>query len=393
MSERRRWTRRRFLTSSVVGASVGMAGCTSDVLDSGDGTTTQSGNATDGGEALSLSNFRGSGPLVEQRAEPGGTSMDDLPDLSGELSVYLGGGEGGLYENLVRLLERKYPDFDAVVRPAPSDQLANTIVSESQGGTSEADVFWSIDSTSLGIVADAGVTTELPDRVLDPVPEGFRASDGSWVGVAGRARSISYNTDQLSESDIPNTVSEFPETAAFEGSMGWAPTYGAFKSFVTAMRLIDGPEQTKQWLQGMLDHGVTEYPDEFLTSNAVADGEIAAGFANHYYALRVLSSRPDAPIDLAFTKGDAGALVNVSGTEIIEGTEKTDLATDFISHLLSAEAQEFFATTTLAYPMIPDVEPVGPLPTVDELEPPEVDLSELSDLEPTQELMREVGVL
>ena len=391
MSERRRWTRRRFLAASTVGATAGLAGCVSDFTDAG-GETTYPGESN-GGADLSLSDFRGSGPLVEQRPAPGGTSMDDLPALDGELNLYLGGGEGGLYENLVRLLEQKYPDFTAIVRPAPSDQLANTIVSESQGGTSEADVFWSIDSTSLGIVADAGVTTELPDRVLDPVPDGFKASDGSWVGVAGRARAIPYNTDQLSGSDVPDSVHEFPETAALEGSMGWAPTYGAFKSFVTAMRLIDGPEQTKEWLRGMLDHGVTEYPDEFLTSNAVADGEIGAGFANHYYALRVLSSRPDAPIDLAFTKGDAGALVNVSGTEIIQGTEKAELAADFIRHLLSAEAQEFFATQTFAYPMIPGVQPVGGLPTVDELEPPEVDLSQLSDLEPTLELMREVGIL
>jgi iron(III) transport system substrate-binding protein len=319
--------------------------------------------------------------------------MDDLPALAGELNVYLGGGEGGLYENLVRLLERKYPNFTAKVRIASSTQLANTIVEESKGGQSPADVFWSIDSTSLGVVAEAEVTATLPDRVLEPVTEGFRASDGTWVGVAGRARSIPYNTDELSESDVPTNVHEFPQTSALEGAMGWAPTYGAFKSFVTAMRLIDGREKTKQWLRGMLDHGVTEYPDEFLTSNAVADGEIGAGFANHYYALRVLSSRPDAPLDLAFTKNDAGALVNVSGTEIIEGTEQTELAADFVRHLLSAEAQEFFATTTFAYPMIPEVSPVGPLPTVDELAPPEVDLSKLSELEPTLKLMREVGVL
>jgi iron(III) transport system substrate-binding protein len=372
-----------------------LAGCVSDFTDSGGETTNQDGGPNDGGGGadLSLSDFRGSGPLVEQRPAPGGTSMDDLPALSGELNVYLGGGEGGLYENLVRLLERKYSNFTPQVRMAPSDQLANTIVEEKKGGSSGADVFWSIDSTSLGVVADADATATLPDRVLDPVPEEFRAGDGSWVGVAGRARAVPFNTDQLSESDVPDSNHEFPETGALEGAMGWAPTYGAFKSFVTAMRLIDGPEQTKQWLRGMVDHGVTEYPDEFLTSNAVADGEIGAGFANHYYALRVLSSRPDAPIDLAFTKGDAGALVNVSGTEIIDGTEKTELAGDFIRHLLSAEAQEFFATTTFAYPMIPDVEPVGPLPTVDELEPPEVDLSKLSDLEPTLQLMREVGIL
>ena len=387
MDARRTWTRRRFLTTSSVAGVTGLSGCLGDLTDF-------TGNGGDGnGASLSLSDFRGSGPMVESRPEPGGTSMDDLPDLEGELEIYLGGGEGGLYVNLVDLLERKYPNFTGKTRIDSSTTLANTIIEEKKGGQSPADVFWSVDTTSLGVTADAGVTAKLPDRVLDPVPEGFRDGDGDWVGVAGRARAIPYNTDEFSESDVPTSVQEFTETDALQGSMGWAPTYGAFKSFVTAMRLLEGEDATRQWLQGMVDQNVTEYPDEFLVSNAVADGEIAAGFANHYYAIRVMASRSNAPIDLAFTKGDAGALVNVSGTEIIEGTDNTELAADFIRHLLSAEAQEFFATRTFAYPMIPGVQPVGGLPTVDELEPPKVDLSKLSDLEPTLKLMRQVGIL
>jgi len=43
--------------------------------------------------------------------------------------------------------------------------------------------------------------------------------------------------------------------------------------------------------------------------------------------------------------------------------------------------------------MISGVQPVGDLPTIDELNPPEIDLTKLSDVEPTLELMREVGVL
>ncbi|WP_128478376.1 extracellular solute-binding protein [Halorussus pelagicus] len=382
MSERQFWTRRRLLASSAVGATASLGGCLSQFT-----------GEQESSSALSISDFRGSGPLVESRSAPGGTSMDDLPDLEGSLEIYLGGGEGGLYENLVRLLEQKYSNFDANVRMAGSTQLANEIIEVEKGGETNADVFWSIDSTSLGLVADADITSQLPQRVLDPVPSGFRDSNGAWVGVAGRARSIPYNTDELSESDIPDKVQQLPQTAALEGSMGWAPTYGAFKSFVTAMRLLEGPETTKQWLRGMQDHNVSRYPDEFQVSNAVADGELQAGFANHYYALRVIASRENAPIDLAFTKGDAGALVNVSGCELLESSDKQELGADFVRHLLSAEAQEFFATQTFAYPMIPEVSPVGPLPTVDQLEPPEIDLSKLSNLEPTLELMREVGVL
>ncbi|MFW5949554.1 MAG: iron ABC transporter substrate-binding protein, partial [Halolamina sp.] len=57
------------------------------------------------------------------------------------------------------------------------------------------------------------------------------------------------------------------------------------------------------------------------------------------------------------------------------------------------EAQEYFATRAYAYPMIPGVPPVGDLPRIDELNPPEIDLARLSEIQPTIDLMREVGVL
>jgi iron(III) transport system substrate-binding protein len=175
--------------------------------------------------------------------------------------------------------------------------------------------------------------------------------------------------------------------------MGWAPTYSAFQSFITAMRLNRGDEETRAWLESMLDHGITEYGNEFAVSNNCAEGELAAGFANHYYSLRVRAARPDAPLELAFTEGDAGALVNVSGLSILDGTENSELAGNFVRHVLSAEAQEFFATRTFAYPMISGVQPVGGLPRIDDLNPPDIDLTELSDLSGTVDLMRDAGVL
>ncbi|WP_135805475.1 extracellular solute-binding protein [Halorussus marinus] len=386
MADRGTSNRRRFLAMSAAAATA-LAGCTG-----GSDQETETTATTQPDAGADVESFQGSGPLVEERPDLSGTRMEELPDLSGTLNVYLGGGEGGLYVDLLDQLDALYPDFDPKVRSAPTSQLANTIAEESQGGSSSADVFWAVDAGSLAYVADQGITAELPSRVTDPVPDTFHPND-QWVGVAGRARSIPYNTDELSADDIPDDVMEFPETDALAGSMGWAPTYGAFQSFVTAMRQLNGEDETKQWLRGMLEQNVTEYPDEFLTSNAIADGEIAAGFANHYYVLRVKAARPDAPIDLAFTSGDAASLINVSGAQIMKGSGKQELAADFIAHLHSVEAQEFFATTAYSYPMIPGVPPVGGLPSIDELNPPELDLGELSNIEPTLRLMRDVGVL
>ena len=372
---------------SGTGAGTGTAGPATTTA-----TGTASGSGRASGSALSIEAYRGSGPLVERRPSLSGTSIQDLPPLSGELTIYLGGGEGGLYTNLIDLLRRTYPDFSPRTRLAPSSQLASTIIEETSGGNSPADVFWAVDAGSLGVVAERDVTVSLPGRVVDGVPDSFHPGD-DWVGVAGRARSVPFNTDQLDRSDIPEDVLAFPNTQALDGNTGWAPTYGAFQSFITAMRLLTSRGRTRRWLNGMQDQGIQSFPDEFLVSNAVADGEIAAGFANHYYVLRVQAARPDAPIDLAFTEDGPGALINVSGAEVIRGTQQRELATNFIHHLLTIEAQEFFATRTFAYPMLPGVPPVGGLPTIDELQPPQLDLARLSDLQPTLRLLREVGVL
>ncbi|WP_266077009.1 extracellular solute-binding protein [Haladaptatus caseinilyticus] len=376
--------RRSVLATTAATMIFGLAGCTS--LPGTGGNKDETNN-------VSKSDIMGSGPLVENRPTPGGTSMDDMPNLAGKLTLYLGGGEGGLYQRLIEYIDGKYPDLEILVKTDSSASLANTIIEETKGSGSRADLFLSIDAGSLGVVADSGATVSLPRTVLKKVQPHYRGPNGSWVGIEGRARTIPYNTDKLSRSDIPDDIFALPNQQRFDGAMGWAPSYGAFQSFITAMRVLNGDKKTKAWLQGMKNQKATTYKDEFLVSNAVADGEIAAGFANHYYALRVQSQRPDAPIDLAFTKNDAGALVNVSGAEIIKGTDQKELAGNFALHLLSSEAQEFFATVTLGYPMISGVKPVGGLPPIEKLRPPEMDLSKLSNVQPTLELMREVGVL
>ena len=386
-------SRRRFLHTATAVSLAAVAGCGGQT----DGTETDStGGSSDGGGGSdgdggdsAAPGVIGSGPAGD-RDISGGTSMSEMPDLSGELTLYSGRGEA-LVGELIGYIEELYPDFTVRPRYNAAADLVNQI--QTEGGNSPADAFFSVNAGALGALAGRDRAAELPDGVLELVREEFRDPDGQWVGTSGRARTVPYNTEAFSESEIPDDIFAFPDASRFEDEMGWAPSYGSFQAFVTAMRILNGEEATREWLQGMLDLGIQSYSDEFAISQAIADGEIAAGFANHYYIQRVLDGRPDAPLATAFTEGDAGSVFNVAGAAVVDTADDADMAANLVRHLLSAEAQEYFATTTFEYPLIPDVEPVGALPTIDELNPPQgLDLSELADIGPTIELLRDVGI-
>ncbi|EMA65792.1 iron ABC transporter substrate-binding protein [Halorubrum aidingense JCM 13560] len=368
--------RRRFLAATGALGVAGLAGCT------GDDDSGSDGESGDGDAEGSIGQI-GSGRAG--RDAPGGTSMSEMPDLSGELTVYSGRGEF-LVGELIEYIEGLYDDFDLTVRYAGSTDHVNAIVNEGDG--SPADVFYSVNAGSLGALADEGRTQSLSSDVTDMVRSEFRTDQ--WIGTSGRARTVPYNTEAFSADDIPDDIMAYPEE--FAGTLGWAPSYGSCQAFVTAMRLIEGEDATLEWLESVVESGITSYPDEFAACQGVADGEVDAAFTNHYYIQRVLDGSAEASIDTAFTSGDAGAVFNVAGAAVVDTASDATLAENFVRHLLSAEAQDYFARSTFEYPLIPDVEPVGDLPTIDELDVPDIDLTQLSDLEPTIDLMREAGV-
>jgi iron(III) transport system substrate-binding protein len=365
--------RRKFLAAAGAVGAAGIAGCNG----------TGDDGADDGGDVGDAVGQIGSGRAG--RGLPGGTPMAEMPALEGELTVYSGRGEF-LVGELVGYIDDLYDDLDLTVRYGGSTDLVNQITNEGEG--SPADVFYSVNSGALGALANEGRTQALPSEVTDKVREEFRTEQ--WIGTSGRARTIPYNTDEYSESEMPDDIMAYPEE--FEGDLGWAPSYGSAQAFITAMRILEGEEATRDWLEAMVERGASTYPDEFVTCQAIADGEIDAAFTNHYYIQRVIDGNPNAPIATAFTEGDAGAVFNVAGAAVVDTASDADLAANFVRHLLSAEAQDYFARSTFEYPLIPEVEPIGNLPPIDELDVPDLDLTQLSNLEPTIDLMRDAGV-
>ena len=309
---------------------------------------------------------------------------------SDTLTIY-SGREEEIVEPLFERFEEE-TGIDVEVRYADSAELAATIAEE--GDNSPADVFFAQDPGSLGSVEEQ--LAELPEEVLDRVDERFRDSDGRWVGTSGRARVIVYNTDELSEADVPDSVFELTDPK-WEGKVGVAPTNASFQAFVTAMRLDVGEKRARQWLEDLKANDPKFYERNTPVVEAVASGEIEVGLVNHYYLYLVKEEQPDAPIENKYLPGDdPGALVSVAGAAVLEGAEHADAAERFVEFLLADEQQRFY-TEEAEEAEIPLVEGIAPregVPTLDELagRGPDVDLSSFGgELEKTLELLNETG--
>ncbi|HSI98970.1 MAG TPA: iron ABC transporter substrate-binding protein [Patescibacteria group bacterium] len=300
----------------------------------------------------------------------------------------------GRSEELVGPLLEQFTDetgIEVEARYGDTAEMANLILTE--GENSPADVFFAQDAGALGAVAAEGLLSTLPDETLDLVDARFRSPSGEWVGVSGRARVVVYNTDALSEADLPDSIFGFTDPE-WSGRIGWAPTNGSFQSFVTALRVIEGEDRAREWLEGIEANDPSVYEGNNPALDAVIAGEIDVAFINHYYLMQRLVEDPDAPAANYFlTDGDPGALVNVAGAGVLTTATNDEAARELVDFLLSTQAQEYFASETKEYPLVGGVEADAELPALESIGTPEIDLSDLSDLEGTLELLQEAGIL
>ena len=312
------------------------------------------------------------------------------PADAGSLIVY-----SGRSESLVGPIIEQFANVTGIqvdVRYGDTAELVATLLEE--GENSPADVFYAQDPGGLGAVADAGLSAELPEDLLNRVEPRFRSPDGKWIGVSGRARVIVYNTNNVSPEDLPEDLQGFTDPQ-WQGRIGWAPTNGSFQTMVTAMREVWGEQATREWLEGILANDPTVYENNTSIVAAVGAGEVDVGFVNHYYLYRFLQEEGEefGARNYFLPGGGPGSLVMVSGISRVASGGNEANALRFIEFMISAPAQQYFASQTYEYPVIEGVQTHRLLTPLSELNNVDIPLGDLADLQGTIELLQEVGAL
>ncbi|MBL8134829.1 MAG: iron ABC transporter substrate-binding protein [Anaerolineae bacterium] len=277
------------------------------------------------------------------------------------------------------------------VRYGGTAEMAATLLEE--GANSPADVFIAQDAGALGALAQAGLLAPLKPETVALVPAAFASPDSVWVGLSGRARVLVYNTEILGEEQLPASITDLADPA-WAGRVGWAPTNASLQAHVTALRILLGEDAARAWLEAMVANATQSYDNNRAVVQAVIDGEIEVGLVNHYYLFGFLAEDPDVPAaNYFFPDGDVGSLINIAGAGVLATSDQAEAAESLIVWLLGESAQTYFAEQTYEYPMIDGVAIDARLTALDEIQSPEIDLTDLSDLEATLELLSETGAL
>lgn len=318
------------------------------------------------------------------------TTGDEAPiAASGTITVY-----SGRSEDLVLPLLEEFTAATGVkveFRAGDSGELAAQLLTE--GAASPADVFFSQDAGALGALAGSQSFTTLPDDLLDVVPAAYRATDGTWVGTSGRARVFVVNPDLVPAP--PTTIDELLDPQ-WKGMIGFAPTNASWQSFVTGLRVLRGDDGAREWLTAFAANDPVAFEKNGAVRDAVNEGDVAIGLVNHYYLYeKIAAEGADAvvAVNQFAAAGDPGGLVNVAGVGVLKSSDNSAAALALVEFLLSERGQTYFAQTTYEYPLRAGVPVADGLPTLEELQPPAIDLSDLDSLAETQQLLDDVGLL
>ncbi|MCA9981361.1 MAG: iron ABC transporter substrate-binding protein [Anaerolineales bacterium] len=328
----------------------------------------------------------------EDSAVEGAPSASTETSEQNRLVIY-----SGRSESLVAPIIEQFSaetGIEVEVRYGNTAELAATLLEE--GENSPADLFYAQDPGGLGALADQGLFAPVPAEILGRVPERFQASDGNWIGISGRARVIAYNTDNVTEADLPQNLQDLTDPK-WQGRIGWAPTNGSFQAMLTGMRTIWGEEATRAWLEGIIANDPVVYPNNTSIVEGLGKAEIDVGLVNHYYLFRFLAEEGDAfPVRNYFLPaGDPGSLIMVSGAGILNTADNPGSAAAFLDYMTTAEAQQYFANETYEYPLVEGVSTSDQLTPLAELDAIAVDipLSAMADLAGTAALLSELGLL
>lgn len=244
-----------------------------------------------------------------------------------------------------------------------STGVVNRLIAEAR--SPQADVFWSNDPVRPFLLVKRGLVEPYASPGAAGIPAPFKAADGTWTGIAARARVLLVNRDQVSRERQPRSVRDLADPS-WKGRTSIAnPLFGTTTMHVAALFAHWGDERAGAFLQALKANDVRMASSNGEVKRLVVAGEVAFGLTDIDDASEAIAG--GAPVEAVFLDQDGeGTPVMPTVVVLMKGGPHGEAARRLVDYLLSAEAEERMAKSAhmplrSGVPVPPSVRPVDQL--------------------------------
>ncbi|MFT5676788.1 MAG: iron(III) transport system substrate-binding protein [Paraglaciecola sp.] len=267
---------------------------------------------------------------------------------------------------------------------------ADTLISrlQSEGKYSPADLLITTDVGRLYRAKQQGLTQAIDSEFLNTsIANNYQDPDKHWYALTLRARPIMYAPDRVDVNQLSRLEDLTDEQ--WKGRICVRSSNNIYnQSMVAAMLEQLGQEDTEIWVKGFVEN-FARPPNggDRDQIKAVASGQCDIAIANTYYLAGMLSGKDEGTRQVAQkvkvlwpNQQDRGAHVNISGAAITQYAPNKEAAVKLLEFMMTAESQNWYATTNHEYPILEGVEWSAVLKSFAQFQPEEVKLNRVGEL-------------
>jgi iron(III) transport system substrate-binding protein len=257
-----------------------------------------------------------------------------------------------------------------------STGMVNRLIAE--GRSPQADVFWSGDPVRQFLLVRRGLVEPYVSPEAKALPAGLRAQDGTWAGVAARARVLLVNRERLGREAAPRSLSDLTDPR-WKGKAAIAsPLFGTTTIHVAALFASWGEERARAFLEALKANDVRIASSNGEVKRLVVAGEVTFGLTDTDDANEAI--KEGAPVAVVYPDSDgAGTLVMPTTVVLMRGGPHPEHGRRLVDHLLSAATERRLAEAAAHMPLRADVPvPAGVRP-VSAIRPMDVDYAKVAE--------------
>jgi iron(III) transport system substrate-binding protein len=237
-----------------------------------------------------------------------------------------------------------------------STGVLNRLIAEA--AQPRADVFWSGDPVRPFLLVKRGLVEPYVSPSAAALPEAFKAKDGTWTGVAARARVLIVNKNKVPADAMPRSITDLANPR-WRGHTAIAnPLFGTTTMHVAALFATWGPEKAKAFLTDLKQNRTRIASSNGEVKRLVVGGEMAFGLTDTDDAFEAI--KDGAPVAMVYPdQDDLGTLVMPTTVVLIKGGPNPEAGKKLIDYLVTDQVEAAMSRSGAHMPLRPGV----PAPT------------------------------